>query len=637
MFKSYFTIAIRQMLKQKIYSVIKIGGFALSIAACLLIALYIRDELSYDRDNPHADRVFRLVNEYNNNGKMKMGAYYPAPLAAALQKDYPEVERSGRLLTAPLFYGAGSNLVKKEAGGQSVYEEGFAYADPEVPGILDMPMVSGDRDHALDRPNTLVLTKSKAEKFFPGENPVGKTLFLNNHMDQPYTIGGVMADHPHNTHFQFDYLLTLKGRELWPGEQTNWLPFNYHVYVQLRPGIDAKAFEARLDGINTHYLIPQFEAGGYKDAVKMIRSNVFHIEPLQAIHLSADEDGLAHGDIRFVWLFGTIAFFILFIACINFVNLATAKSASRAREVGLRKVIGSGRIDLVRQFLAESLVFSLVSFVLGFLLAWLLLPWFNGLAGKALVFPWTAWWLLPILLLAAIVVGILAGIYPAFYLSAFKPIQVLKGQLSKGTRGAGLRGILVVFQFTTSIVLIIGTLIIYSQMQYILHKKTGFDKEQVMLIQGTHTLGKEIGTFKNELKALPMVKNASIGDYLPIAGTKRDMNNFWREGRMNLDGFVGAQSWVVDEDYLGTMGMQLAAGRNFSRTIALDSQAVILNQTMADKLHLGKEPLGKRISNGGGTLTSPSAIASSTRALSICMPTCNERPAFLPASPYWPS
>ncbi|MDR3711924.1 MAG: ABC transporter permease [Puia sp.] len=601
--KNYFKIAARQLMKQKMYSAIKIGGFALGIAACLLIALFIRDELSYDRSYPNADRIYRLAHEYDDNGKAGMSVFCPAPLAGVLKTHFPEVEKSGRIMASPLFEGAGSNQMKKEEGGQSIYEEGFAYADQDVLDIFGIHMVYGDATHALDEPNTMVLSRRKADKYFPGENPVGKIIYLNNNRKNPYKIGGVMDDFPSNSHLQFDFLLTMKGKELWPGEQTYWVTTNYRIYVLLKPGTDIAGFESKLTSINKQYLLPSLTAEGFKDANRMVASNIFHVEPVKSIHLAADRDGLQHGDMRFVWLFGGIAFFILFIACINFINLATAKSASRAREVGLRKVIGSYRIDLIRQFLAESLLFSVLSFALALVVAWLLLPYFNSLTSKSLVFPWTAWWLAPVLLVSSVIVGILAGLYPSFYLSSFKPIQVLKGQLSLGSKNAGLRSFLVVFQFTTSIVLIIGTIIIYTQVQYILHKKTGFDKDQVLLIQGTNAMGEEIRTFKKELQRLPQVRDASIGDYLPIDGTKRDGNYFFKEGRTNIDDHVSGQFWVVDEDYLPTMGMRLVDGRNFSRQMATDTQAIIINQSLATRLNLGDHPVGKRITNGDGIRT----------------------------------
>jgi len=302
---------------------------------------------------------------------------------------------------------------------------------------------------------------------------------------------------------------------------------------------------------------------------------------------------------RFVWLFGAIACFILIIACINFINLSTAKSANRAKEVGLRKVVGSYRMSLIKQFLTESLLFSFLSFALGILLAGALLPYFNILSGKSLSIPWAAWWLLPIMIVSAFVIGIFAGLYPSFYLSSFKPINVLKGQVSRGTKNSVLRNGLVIFQFATSIILIIGTLVIYKQTHYILNKDIGFNKQRVMLIQGTNTLDNKTAMpdFKNELLKISQVKNVSISDYLPISGTKRDGNTFHNEGKEKEESGVSAQKWRVDYDYLKTMGMKTIEGRNFSKEMASDSAGAIINRTMAGKLGL-KEPLGKQITNG---------------------------------------
>jgi putative ABC transport system permease protein len=603
MLKNYWKIALRQLRKQKLYSSIKIGGFALSIAACLLIALFIRDELSYDRGYAHTDRIYRLINIYDDNGKIYKGTAFSAPFAKAVVADFPEIELAGRIMPFPLFYGAGSNEVMRSDGDQNIYEEGFTYADPEILDILEVPMVYGDRAHALAEPNTIVLSKRKADKYFPNQNPVGKILYLNNDKMRPRKIGGVMKDFPSNTHFQYDFLLTLKGSELWPGEQNSWGPQNYNTYIRLRPGTDAAQLQEKLKSVVRKYIVPEMIKAGRTDAEKAGKAHSFSLQPVSAIHITADiQEGLSHGDIRFVWLFGAVACFILLIAGINFINLSTARSANRAKEVGLRKVIGSGRGSLVRQFLTESLLFSVCSFILAIVLAWLLLPYFNRLAAKSLVFPWGAWWLFPIMLLAALVIGILAGLYPSFYLSAFKPIQVLKGQLSRGSRNSSLRSILVVFQFTTSVILIIGTFIVYRQMQFILQKKIGFDKDQVVVIQGTGTLDKEIKTFKNELLKLPSIRKVAISGYLPVAGSKRNQNPFWKEGKTKEEAPVGGQFWRVDPDYIPTLGMKMAEGRNLSADIASDSLAVVINQTLAKKLLL-KNPVGTRITNSHDIFT----------------------------------
>ncbi|MEO8765378.1 MAG: FtsX-like permease family protein, partial [Ginsengibacter sp.] len=428
--------------------------------------------------------------------------------------------------------------------------------------------------------------------------------FLNDNKDRPYKVGGVMKDFPTASHLQYDFFLTLSGVELWQGEQAGWGSSNYPIYLLLRPGTNVAQLEKKLtSGIVKNYVIPNAVASGQsaKEAGEFAKNASVHLQPVSDIHLKSYDihDTLSHGDMRFVWLFGAIACFILLIACINFINLSTAKSANRAKEVGLRKVVGSYRSSLVQQFLTESLLFSFLSFVLGLLLAWALLPYFNRLSAKSLIIPWGAWWLLPLMISAAFVIGFFAGLYPSFYLSSFKPINVLKGQVSRGSKNSILRNGLVVFQFTTSIILIISTLVIYNQTHFILNKKVGFEKDQVLLIQGTNTLGAQVKSFKDELLKLSEIKSASISDYLPIAGTKRNGNTFYNEGKKKEESGIDTQFWVVDADYLQTMGMKLVAGRNFSPRMPTDSQGVVINQTLANKLNL-KDPIGKRITNGYG-------------------------------------
>jgi len=571
----------------------------MSIAACLLIALYIRDELRYDKNWAYADRIYRITGEYKFEGKLETGADWPAPMAKALKTDFPEVERSGRLMPHPLFYCAGSNQVRRTDVIQNNYEEGFTYADQDMLDILQVPMIYGDRKHALDEPNTMVISKRKADKYFPNQNPLGKTMILNNDNNRTYKIGGVIQDFPSTSHLHYDFLLTMTGYQLWDNEQTTWEASNYYTYVLLKPGTNAAQFQNKLKLIINKYYVERMKAAGDPQADDLAKNARILAQPISNIHLySYDiDDGLEKGDIRFVWLFGAIAIFILVIACINFINLSTAKSANRAREVGLRKVVGSHRGGLVKQFLTESILFSVLSFVLGLLIAVLLLPYFNTLAAKSLAIPWTAWWVLPLMIGSAIVVGVMAGLYPSFYLSAFKPINVLKGQLSRGSKNSLLRNGLVVFQFTTSIILIIGTLVIYKQTHFMLNKKVGFDRDQVMLIQGTNTLDNKIEAFKNDLLKSSEIKSATIGDYLPIAGTKRDGNTFHKEGKIKEDIGVSAQKWQVDYDYVKTMGMHVIEGRYFSKDMASDSEAMVINKTMAKKLGL-KNPVGQRIENG---------------------------------------
>jgi len=504
-----------------------------------------------------------------------------------------------RLMPSALFWGAGSNQFRPADREQDTYEEGFAYADSSLPGMFGMKMVYGDRSKALAEPFTILISRKKAEKYFPGQDPVGKLIYINDDKSKPWKIGGVMENPSGHSHLQYDFLLSMTGYQLWNGEQETWFASNYITYVKLQPGVSPARVEDGLKSITKKYWYSAMVAGGNKDADLILNNLSYYVQPVDDIHINAEiEDDLSHGDRRYVWLFGAVAGFILILACINFVNLSTARSAGRAKEVGLRKVVGSRRAGLVQQFLLESLLLSFFSFLLAVVLAWALLPLFNKMAGTSIHFPWTDWWFIPGLALSVIVVGLLAGLYPSFYLSAFRPVQVLKGNISRGSRHSGLRNVLVVFQFTTSVILIIATMVVYSQMKLIMNRKMGFDKGQVVLIEGTGTLDRQLPAFKSQLQKLSGVKAVSNSDFLPVTGGKRNMNTFWNDGKKNIEAGTHAQSWWVDVDYLSVMGMKIAEGRNFSPTMPSDSQAVIVNRAFVKQMGW-KDPLQQTITNGG--------------------------------------
>ena len=603
MFKNYWKIALRQLGKQKLYSAVKIGGFALGIAACMLIALYIHTQLSYDKNFPDWGRVYRLTGQLEENGYLRKGTGWQAPFAQAIKTEFPEVEETGRLMKSTLFIGAGSNQMRPVESTRDTYEEGFAYVDSSMLDLFQLKMIYGDRQSALREPHTMVLARSVAEKYYPGVDPVGRLVVLNDDRDHPWKIGGVMQDPPENTHLQFPVLLSLSGHELWPGEQTTWLASNYDVYIRLRKDADPKRIADQISVVITRkYWLPVLKQAGVaaSDLDMLVNKFKFNLQPLPEVHLTTDvEDGLPHVDGKYIWLFGAVAVFILLLASINFVNLSTARSANRAREVGVRKVVGSSKNGLVRQFLLESVVTTFFALLVAVALAWLLLPLFNRIAGTSMHFPWTAWWLAPGLLLISLFIGLMAGLYPSFYLSAFRPVLVLKGNVSRGSGHSGLRKGLVVFQFTTSVVLIVATMVVYGQMRFILDSKMGFNKDQVLLIQGTGTLDRQLPAFKESLKKLSGVQDVTVSDFLPISGGKRNGNTFYREGRSHIDPGAGAQVWTVDVDYLKVMGMKLAEGRNFSPVIPSDSQALIINRAMAVKMGL-QHPLGQRLVNGDG-------------------------------------
>ncbi|MCC8408823.1 ABC transporter permease [Mucilaginibacter sp. UR6-1] len=588
------------MQKQKMYAAINIGGFAIGIAACILISLYIRNETSYDQDNINKNDVYRVVGEIKLQGTLFRGISFQPPMSKALVNDFPEVKKAGRILHSKLFGGT-ENQIRRTDQANNTFENGFCFADTSVLDILDVQMVYGNKLTALNNPNSVVLNKSMADKYFPGQNPIGKALIFNNNTSVPLVVGGVMRDFPNNSHMQFRGFISLKGLNFWDGEQDSWYASNYGIYLQMNPGVNVAAFNKKMtSGILDKYVIPSMKENGRSNVDEIRKNAKLYLQPLTDIHLNSyniDENDIKHGDIRFIWLFAGIAGFILVLACINFLNLSTARSANRAREVGVRKVIGSTRANLIRQFLTESLLYSFFSFVLGIVLVSAVMPVFNKVAGTQLNVPWMEWWLLPALTASAIVIGLIAGIYPAFYLSYFKPATTLKGALSMGSRNSGLRSGLVIFQFTVSIVLIIGTAVIFKQMQYILNSKIGFDKEQVVTIEGADALGPQTASFKSELLNLPFIKNVTVSDYLPVSGTKRNGNSFFKEGREKEDAPIRTQHWVIDENYLATMGMKLVAGRNFRTDMPTDSQATIINQAMVKQLGY-KDPLGKIITNG---------------------------------------
>lgn len=602
MYGNYFKISWRNLVRQKSYSFIKIGGLALGIAACCLIALYLRHELSYDKQYP--TDVYRMIGVFRDDDAVEKSVYFPPPFAAAL-KEFPEVISVARYNDVVLF-DAGEALIRRTDASINTLEDRLAYVDSSLLTILKLPMVYGSREHALDEPRSIVITRSKADKYYPGVDPTGQLLIIND-QPQPYKIGGVIEDFPSTSHIQFDFLVTLTELEFWRGEQSWWGASNYPTYIKLRPGVDPNDFADKVTkGIIEKYIVPHILANSNMSEAQVrehMSRGTLTLQPLTDIYLGHDvDDGLPHGDPKLVWAFAAIAIAILVIACINFINLSTARSANRAKEVGLRKVMGSYRSHLVNQFMTESVLFVMISFVAGIALATLLLPFFNAMTGKSIAFPWTEWQLLVPTLGVLVVVALLAGVYPSFYLSAFRPIQVLKGNLRMGSRNPATRSTLVIFQFATSIVLIVGTFIIYRQMEYMLNKKLGFEKEQVVLLQGTGVLADQVKAFKDELRSLSHVSHVSVSDYLPIGDTKRNGNTFWREDNVRKERGVYGQFWRADEDYVETLGLRIVEGRDLDPNRASDSSGALINQEMVRQLMLEK-PIGARITNSGDLWT----------------------------------
>ena len=590
-------IAWRSLMKQKVYTVIKIGGFSIGIAACLLISLYIQDELSYDDFYQHQSQLYRVIGIDEYNGKEVRAVWFPAPFAKSIQEDFPEIEEAGRFNSSELF-GAGSREVRRADQRRNYHENRIVYFDQNLLNILQPTFIAGDPRTALDEPNTIVITKSRADKYFPNENALGKSLVLDDRQENSLEITGVIEDFPKNSHLDFQFFITMTGREFWQGEQSYWRAQNYITYVKLQPGTDPMDLAKKMKSVVEKYIVPAMIAEGAADVESAIENSAFYLQPIKDIHLKSADiyDIQPRGDIKYIWLFGAIAVVILVIASINFVNLATAKSANRAKEVGLRKTMGSSRPQLVLQFLTESNVYALISFIVGTMLAWSVLSLFNELANKTIDFPWNQWEIYPLLVVSSLIIGSLSGIYPAFYLSAFEPSKTLKGNLSRGNRSARMRSILVITQFAASIILMICTVVIYQQMNFVLKKDLGFNKDQVLILKGTSTLGNQVLPLKSELLKLADVSDVAIGDYLPVSDTKRDGNSFFVAGRSRMDPPTYGQMWTVDDDFINTMGMRLVSGRSLDFELASDSNSIVINEEMAKRLSLEK-PLASRIEN----------------------------------------
>ncbi len=586
MLQNYFTIALRNLRKHKTFSFINIMGLAIGIAVCLLILLWVVDELSYDRWNDRYDRIYRVAGEVKFGGLHNTFAVAPAPMAAALAADFPEVEAAVR------FRQQGSFLVKSKV--QNFKEDQVIFADSTLFKVFSLKMLQGNPALALNAPQTVVISKSMAEKYFPSENPLGKILTLNN--DKRYNVTGVFADMPTNSHFKMDFFCSLSTLE--ESRDPGWLSFNFHTYYVLRKDADPAAFEAKLfPHLLKKYIDPQLVQMMGKSYAELEKGGTlvkFHLQPLGDIHLKSDMDVelAANGNIQYVWIFGLAALFVLLIAVVNFMNLSTARSTLRAREVGVRKVVGSQRSALIGQFLSESLVLTFFAVFLALLLSWVALPFFGQIAGKKLLFPWVSlsFWLS--VLGGGVLVGLLAGSYPALFLSGFQPISVLKGRFFDSGKGRNLRSGLIVFQFLIAIFLISASFVIRGQLGFIQNKKLGFSRDQVLVVNDAYALDKNLDAFKKNLKNLPFVQNATVSGFLPIE-SNRSTGSVCSTPSLREETCQIIQQWDVDEDYVPTLGMEISKGRNFSAEMPGDSSNVILNEKAAKGFFGQEDPLGK--------------------------------------------
>lgn len=575
MFKNYFKIAYRNLTRNKVFSIINIFGLAVGLATCILMISYILSELGYDKQNKNADRIFRIAYKaaIKINPKDKSWASTSAPIAWGLKTDIPEVEQSTRLLKFPSL---DKMLLKYEhAGNQtSFYETNGYYVDSNFFQIFSYDLIAGNESTALKEPSSLVISKEIAIKLFGNENPLNKTVVIGlPYGNFNYTVRGVFNDSHIKSHIPAHFFLSMRNADVgtWVENQSNWATNNiFYTYVKLKEGSDPIAFEKKLQPFINR------RAGSDLKAMGIIRQ--LFIQPIQDIYLYSDLDNeiASNGSITHLYVLGSIAFFVLIIACINFMNLSTARSMKRAKEVGIRKVLGAEKKLLIRQFLGESVIMSCIALLLAIIMASLLQPLFIRYTQKnAPLFNQHTLWLYIVALTLG--TGILSGIYPAFYLSSFKPVSALKGKLMNNFSGSMVRKGLVVFQFIISICLILSVVVIERQLHYMDSKELGFNKnQQIILPLQSKDVVKNYQVLKTDLLKNPGIKSVTGGSTYPGIANIEDML-FYAEGKSVSD-VVDIALGNIDNDYFETLGLKLIAGRGFSREFLADSSSIILNE-----------------------------------------------------------
>jgi len=592
MIRNYIKIAVRSLRKQSFFTLINTLGLAIGMAGSLLIALYIYDELNHDQMFTDADRIYRIETDIKFGGAEIKTAEAAPPMAGTLQRDFAEVENSVR------FRNTGSNLLRSTDKTANIKELKTTYVDSTFFDLFGLELITGNEKTALKETNTLVMTRSAAENHFGNVDVVGKTMLINN--DATYLITGVMEDFPANS-FLKDYTIFKSMASNVASRENIWGSNNYFTFVKLLPGTRMDNFQLQLDSLLEKYVLPWAQktfpgmsAESFAASGNYIR---FHTIPLTDIHLHSDrinEMGEI-GTIQNVYILSFIGFFLLFLACVNFMNLSTAHSLKRAKEVGIRKTLGSNRIQLIIQFLTESGLVAFASMILALIVAFIALPFFNDLAGKSISMPILnpVFWIVVIGI--TLILGLLSGSYPAFVLSRFIPVDTLKGSGYKSTSKWNIRSLLVVFQFGIAVFLIVGTLVVFQQLNFMQSKDLGFDKEQVLVINDTYAAGQNLDAFKQEVLGLSAVKSATISSFMPTPST-RSNSSFFRETAMDQQYAIQMQTWDVDMDYIDTFDLKLIAGRAFDSKSAADSTAVIINESTLETMGLSaQEALGVRI------------------------------------------
>ncbi|MGD8780174.1 MAG: ABC transporter permease [Ignavibacteria bacterium] len=592
MLSNFFKIAFRNILRNKIYSFINIAGFAIGLASCIIIMIYVSYELSYDKFHDKADKIYRVtVNGKLGDNEFNM-ASTPPPMAQILLDNYPEVINTVRLQPS-------ENMLIRTGNenNENFIENDFIWADSSFFDFFTYKLILGENNNVLAEPHTVVLTKSAALKYFGRLDVIGTILEFEDFT--PYKITGVCEDPPDNAHFRFDILASLKSLDY--DDADFWLGNPFNTYIMLAENSSATQLKEKLPELVNKYVGPQMqEAIG--STLEDFKNNGgyyrYGLQSLTDIHLNSNLQGEieTNGDILYIYIFSFIALFILAIACINFMNLSTARSMIRAKEVGVRKVLGSHVGQIIKQFLAESIIITTIAMLIAVGIAYLFLPYFNDIAGKEYSFLiFNEWYSIPAIFISILVVGFLAGIYPAVYLSSFQPVKVLKTSLTSVESGSSMRKVLVVFQFSVSIMLIIGTLVINDQLSYVQDKKLGWDKDHILVIKRAWAVENNEEVIKNELLSNPNILTFTSSWAIP----GRIYNGYlvWNpETPRGTQHLISGMS--VKYDFDKTYSVEVKEGRLFSKEFLSDSLAVVLNETAVSLLGY-KDPVGKRLTFPG--------------------------------------
>lgn len=591
---NYIKISLRNLYKHRLFSLTNIFGLSIGVLCCLLILMYVRHELSYDQWNPNVDRIVRPYGDINFGGTLMRMAVSGSIVAPEAAEALPEIEDWCR------FRNYGSFLIKEDGTDQSnILVEDILSVDSTFFHLFPVGMLEGDPHTCLVEPNTLVISKELCMRLFgTTENVVGRNLLLGNR--DSWKITGIYQDLPATTHFKAEVLRSLNGNQEIADSPPFWAANNnFHTYLLLREGTDYPSFKAKFENLSREKvsLTARTLLGmSLEDFEKTNQHARYPLQRLGDIHLKSDlqVELDANGDIRYIWIFSAVALFVLLIACINFMNLTTAKSAQRSKEIAVRKVLGSKRKQLIYQFLSEAVIMAFFAFLLSIIASLFLKPWFNNLTGADLNLPWgePLFWLS--IAIGIIIVGLLAGSYPAFFLSAFKPLEIMRGSgHGKKNRDQILRNALVVFQFIIATALIIGTFLIYQQLNFIQNKKLGYRQDQIVVVDDTYTLGNNIESFKQQILQDPAVTSVSISSYLPIPSSRS--NSTYSKGReFREDLAINMGEWRVDYDYAKTYDLNIKEGRFFDKQFGGDSSAVILNEAAIEVLGF-ENPIGMKI------------------------------------------